>query len=87
MSPAHYRRIFKNRCGASPRDVLSRHRLNYARNALLHGDLSITELAEYLGYESLFSFSGQFKKQFGKSPTAFRKQAGKASDSLTRKGD
>jgi len=30
--------------------------MNYARNALLHEDLSITELAEYLGYGSLFLF-------------------------------
>ena len=30
---------------------------------ITHEDLSITELAEFLGYDSLFSFSVKFKKQ------------------------
>jgi two-component system response regulator YesN len=41
---------------------------------LLSGDLTVGEIAEQLGFESIFYFSRVFKAQTGVSPLAFARK-------------
>lgn len=53
-------------------------RIEQAKKLLLETNLSLTDIADHLGYSSINYFSNQFKKQTGMSPSYFR--------SLTQKG-
>lgn len=76
MSYTSFRRLFKASTGFSPRNFQLEHKLHRAKDLLAHSTLSVGELAETLGFDSVFYFSQFFKKKTGHSPTAFRKQAG-----------
>jgi AraC-like DNA-binding protein len=68
------RKIFKTQVGISPHAYRIRRRLDRACE-LLHGEsLSISEIATQLGYADPFTFSRQFTKERGTSPSAYRKQ-------------
>lgn len=47
------------------------HRMQKAREILLHGDSNVTEAAYAVGYQSLSHFSEAFKKRFGLLPRDF----------------
>lgn len=49
-----------------------RRRLEFSCQLLNMPHLGVAEIAEQLGYASLFDFSKQFKKYMGMSPTAYR---------------
>lgn len=66
-----YRRIYGN----SPTDDLIRARIESAQNALLFSDLTVSQIAEELGYNNLTHFMRQFKALTGISPEKFRKSA------------
>jgi AraC-like DNA-binding protein len=42
------------------------------KELITYGELSIKEIAHYLGYSSLQALSGQFKKETGLTPTDFK---------------
>ncbi len=46
------------------------HKMNYARTMLQEGRVSVTDLADELGYKHYNNFSTAFKKRFGYSPAA-----------------
>lgn len=51
---------------------LSDHRLDQAQHMIREGRLSLTDIAETLGYSSLQHFSNAFRKKFGLSPSRLR---------------
>jgi len=66
-----YKAIFKTTLFAH----LTAFRLELAKEKLLNTQQGVSEMAFELGYSSPQHFSNAFKKQFGKSPRAFRKEA------------
>lgn len=62
--------------GTSFRTILAESRGELAREMLRDDKLTLTDIAENLGFSDLSSFSQAFKRWYGKSPTAFRKDAG-----------
>ena len=46
----------------------------YASDLLRHGEHSISQIATLCGYDEIYSFSRQFKNEFGLSPTEFIKK-------------
>jgi len=74
VSVSHLQRMFTNAFHCSIGDYIVKRRLCRAAHALLHSTRSVTELAFDYGYGSTESFSRAFKKQFRKSPTAFRRE-------------
>ena len=48
--------------------------MNYATDLLQLGEYSISQIANLCGYEDIYSFSRQFKNEFGLSPTDFSKK-------------
>lgn len=75
LSPFYISKIFKAETGDTPIHCLIDIRLQKARELLLKDrELSIQEAAAQVGYEDAYHFSKLFKKKFGVSPSALRRQ-------------
>lgn len=75
-APFHFHRVFREVTGESLNAYVNRRRLEHCASQLLnHPDLPVIEVSEAFGYSQLSAFGRSFKKHFGLSPTAFRKQA------------
>ena len=59
--------------GEAPMHYLARQRLRLAAEQLREGQESIASVALGVGYESEAAFSRAFKREFGKSPAAWRR--------------
>lgn len=68
-------RIFKETYGVSPREYLTKLKINEAKKLLMKPKQSIQEIGEALGYTSISNFSRQFKRWTGNSPSEFRERA------------
>ncbi len=73
MSVRSLRRNFRARLGISPHQYLIAQRIGTARDLLLKTDTPLKEIARQLGYNDVFYFGRQFKRQMGVSPAAFRR--------------
>ena len=71
ISEAYFRRIFTNKYGVSPKEYIINLRINYAKNLLKYGELSIEETAISCGFTEACHFSREFKKRTGISPKKF----------------
>ncbi|MCF6176998.1 MAG: helix-turn-helix domain-containing protein [Victivallaceae bacterium] len=72
MNPAYFARQFKQSFGMSPRHYITMSRIDLAATLLQESNLTISELADYLGYRGIFLFSRQFKIYKGITPTQWR---------------
>jgi AraC family transcriptional regulator, arabinose operon regulatory protein len=73
LSPSRFHAVFQNAIGQSPGRHLQKLRLQHA-GQILHGPGTVGEIAQASGYHDLFHFSRLFKKHYGMSPSAYRKQ-------------
>lgn len=64
---------FKKLYGTSAYDFLLNYRLNLARELLLKGEMNISEIAFYIGYKYVQSFSTKFTKKYGTTPSSLLK--------------
>jgi AraC family transcriptional regulator len=69
MSPHHFLRLFKEAFQVTPYQLVIARRLEKAKQLLLTGNSSVTDVCFDLGFESLGSFSRDFKRRFGISPS------------------
>lgn len=72
LGMAHFSRVFRRFTGQSPKEFLLRARLTRAQHFLRETAMTVTEIADRLGYADVFFFSRQFKQKTGLSPTAYR---------------
>jgi AraC-like DNA-binding protein len=70
-----FRRSFRQQTGVAPAQFQSAIRLNRARDLLAGTELTVSEIAGRVGYETVFYFSRAFKKKTGLTPKAYRQQA------------
>lgn len=68
-------RAFRHAFGVTPHQYLTQQRLARARDLLLCGDLSVTEVCFAVGFQSPASFSALFRRHVGQPPRAFRLRA------------
>ncbi|MBQ3881186.1 MAG: helix-turn-helix domain-containing protein [Bacteroidales bacterium] len=61
----------KTLTGLTPQAYLVRRRMEAAKDLVLEGKHSMTEISEMVGYGSLSHFSREFKKYFGENPSTF----------------
>lgn len=71
---AQVRALFRQHTGSTPADFIRRHRLARAARMLARGEASVTEIAERLGFSSLYAFSRMFKTLYGLSPKQYEKK-------------
>jgi AraC-like DNA-binding protein len=72
MSSSHFSRMFRKVMGMSYQDYLNSRRITKAKKLLRTSPLSITEIAEYLGFADTTGFGRIFKKLTGHTPSAYR---------------
>ncbi len=61
--------LFRGAFGLSPLQYISWLKTQKAKQLLEHSDMNVSEVAEYLGFESIHYFSRFYKKQTGVCPT------------------
>jgi LacI family transcriptional regulator len=66
---------FQQYLGRSPADEIRRVRLAKAARLLAHSDLSIARIAEACGFPGATRLGIVFRKHFGQTPLAYRRQA------------
>jgi AraC-like DNA-binding protein len=78
MSAGHFSRQFRLAYGESPYSYLMTRRIERAMALLRRGDLSVTEVCFEVGCSSLGTFSTRFTELAGMPPSAYRRQAARA---------
>ncbi|MFV1994931.1 MAG: helix-turn-helix domain-containing protein, partial [Verrucomicrobiales bacterium] len=79
LSYSGFRKKFHRVTGLPPARYQQQIRMNQAAQWLRQSNRTITEIADRLGYKSIYYFSRIFKRKTGMSPSAFRKAPGRNS--------
>ncbi len=74
MGYSKFRRLFKNFTGYAPLQYIQKLRLQQSKKLLLNTCLSLTEIAEEVGYDNADYFSTAFKKKNHITPATYRKK-------------
>lgn len=74
LSRSYLYKIFKQETGYSIKDYIVQVKMNHACQLLANPDLSITEIANSVGYFDPLAFSNAFKNQYHMSPSDYRKK-------------
>ncbi len=74
-SPSRFSSIYKATYGIAPIEDLIRTRIGHAEQLLRYSNMAISEIADAVGFASLYYFSRTFKKQIGTSPSEYRARA------------
>ena len=74
LSPSYFRRLFTEIYRLPPGQYISLIRMEKAKDLLSSGSCSVSEVAEMVGYSSIYYFSGAFRKAVGVSPSEFARQ-------------
>ena len=73
-SRSHLTRLFRERYATSPKRYVNSLRLERSRELLLSTDLSVSEIAETVGFLSESHFSKVFSERFGVTPAQMRRR-------------
>lgn len=72
LSRTQFTKIFTKVYGISPRQFVSRQKLNMAKTMIMNSDEPIGEIANQLGFSHISQFSRQFRRWVGKPPSHYR---------------
>lgn len=72
ISRYHFLRVFKEIFNETPHQYITRKRLEGAADLLSRTEMSVTQVSNEVGFDSLSSFSWLFKQRLGLSPDTFR---------------
>ena len=82
VSPNYLSALIKKEAGMSFVDLLTRKRMERARELVTGTSMKVREIAEKCGYNDQHYFSYCFKKYCGISPNAMRQQTGEQQEGL-----
>lgn len=74
-SKDHFIRLFQKYKKVTPGEFIIQSRMQAAVQMLRFSPLSITQIAEELGYGDIYAFSKQFRQRMGTSPSDVRKRS------------
>ena len=74
LSSGHFHRLVKRLDGCSPMDKLKRIKIEQALGLLNSTSLTLSTIADRLGFSSAFAFSNFFKKYTGLRPGQYREK-------------
>jgi AraC-like DNA-binding protein len=83
FSKYHFIRLFKQIYGYSPHQYLISVRIEHSKN-MLKKDIPVSEVCYAVGFESLSSFSGLFKRRVGLSPSEYWLQQKEIKSQITK---
>ena len=72
LSYNHFKNLFIKQFGQSPVRRLTALRMERARELLITGQYSVTDIAAACGFDNVYYFSTVFKKHFGVAPTLYK---------------
>ena len=75
VSKSSLQRAFRKHLGCTPLQYVMRLRMERGAELLVETSLSVTEIAESVGFADSNHFSRRFRQYAGQSPSAFRNQA------------
>ncbi len=73
FSKYHFIRLFKSMYGKTPHQYLTQVRIHAAK-ILLTKNISVSEVCDSVGFDSVTSFAGLFKKITGYTPSVYQQQ-------------
>ncbi|WOO39294.1 AraC family transcriptional regulator [Rubellicoccus peritrichatus] len=73
LKPSQFRNLFRKETGFSPIEYLTRIRIEKAKQLLIDTELSVTDVAFQLGFNTSQYFATSFRRVTGQTPRAFRK--------------
>lgn len=73
LSPSRLRARFQEMSGIGVGRFIRRTRLHHACVLIRSSEMSVTEIADHCGFDSVYSFSRTFKQELGVTPTAYRR--------------
>ena len=74
ISYRHLARIFKRVTGITIIDKLNDIRIGHAKRLLMETNMTVSQIADIVGFDNTYYFSNVFKKHTYISPTGFRKK-------------
>lgn len=74
LSPSRFKHLFKQETGQTYADHLQKIRMTEARKWLTDLSLSIKQVAAKVGYSYPANFVRAFKRQWGKTPSQYRRE-------------
>jgi AraC-like DNA-binding protein len=72
LSPKYLSDLLKQETGKTALELIHLHLISKAKNLLVEGEQSISEIAYHLGFENPPYFSRLFKKETGMSPKEYK---------------
>jgi len=72
LSPTHFRKLFREHYGKSPRTAHLDAKMGSACDYLVYSDLTISEIADRIGFTNVHNFSRAFRKAIGHPPSTYR---------------
>jgi AraC-like DNA-binding protein len=83
-STDHLTRMFRRVVGTGPQQFIVQARIDRAKLLLHETAMTVTQIADALGYGDVFHFSRQFAQKAGVTPTAYRVSGGRGNVSQRR---
>ncbi|MBQ7887944.1 MAG: response regulator [Clostridia bacterium] len=74
VDDSYLSRMFKQQVGSNLMLYLAKTRIEQAKRLLIQKDMSITDVAQLVGYDDYAYFSRVFRRMEGKSPRAYREE-------------
>ena len=74
ISYSYIKRLFSLKYKISPKRYILQLKMHYASSLLRYENHTVSQIAELCGYSDVYTFSHQFKIEFGLSPTEFMKK-------------
>lgn len=84
LSPNYFSQCFRVATGETYQRYLQSLRLRFAKSLLAASPLPVTDVCYASGFQTLSHFERAFKREFGRSPTAWRAVAGQTADAVNR---
>lgn len=72
VSQPYLYKIFRKKFDMSPKQYLTKHKMNYAKKLLAGTDMTVTEIANSVGYGDILAFSKAFSSGENISPKKYR---------------
>lgn len=72
LSTTHFRKLFREHYRQNPRTAHLNAKMRVACDSLIYSGLSISEIADRLGFTNIHNFSRAFRNTIGRTPTAYR---------------
>lgn len=74
ISEVYLRKLFSNLFGITPAKYVTDVRIEKAKSMLISGIMSVSEVAEAVGFSNIYHFSKTFKRVTGYTPTEYTKK-------------